>query len=516
MQVHGGDAAGAAIGEAVRDRVLAAGGTFGPEGLADAPALAVRGVMLDISRGRVPRQETLLAMTERLARFGVNHLELYMEHTFAYPGHEELWRGHDPLSAAELGALAARCRERHVELAPNQNTLGHFERWLELDRYRPLAVSPAGFTDPDGNFRSPSTLDPHLPAARDLVAGLLAELCAVLPDGPVNVGLDEPWELLDGREHEWRAYLLWLRSLPVLAGRELLCWGDVPAAHPELLADFPAGVGVCEWGYEAGHPFAARAERLAAHGVPFWCCPGTSSWNAVAGRLDNALANCREAVDATVRFGGGGVLVTDWGDGACQQSLPFIEAPLALGALLAWDPDALAGRDVGAVISAAVFEDPSGSLGAAVAGLANVYQEISAPMSNASALTRLLFRPQDGVHKKGYETVGATDYRRAARRIEDALGALDGARSARADADLVVAEVRAAGEVLLLCCADGLARLAGDGSASGIAPGKNRALAAEADRLADQHAERWLARNRPGGLEESLGPLRRFAAAHRP
>ena len=64
-----------------------------------------------------------------------------------------------------------------------------------------------------------------------------------------------------------------LRALPVLAGRELLVWGDVPAVHPELLAELPEGVTVCEWGYEDNHPFArahgaTRGGRRAVLGVP--------------------------------------------------------------------------------------------------------------------------------------------------------------------------------------------------------------------------------------------------------
>ena len=50
----------------------------------DWPDFARRGVMLDISRGRVPKLETLLKLAGRLADFKINELQLYTEHTFAY------------------------------------------------------------------------------------------------------------------------------------------------------------------------------------------------------------------------------------------------------------------------------------------------------------------------------------------------------------------------------------------------------------------------------------------------
>ena len=52
--------------------------------------------MLDVARDRVPTIETLFALVDRLAGWKLNQLQLYMEHTFAYAGHEEVWRHADP------------------------------------------------------------------------------------------------------------------------------------------------------------------------------------------------------------------------------------------------------------------------------------------------------------------------------------------------------------------------------------------------------------------------------------
>lgn len=49
--------------------------------------------MLDISRDRVPTRETLEWLVEVLAALGFNELQLYIEHTFAYSGHKEVWEG---------------------------------------------------------------------------------------------------------------------------------------------------------------------------------------------------------------------------------------------------------------------------------------------------------------------------------------------------------------------------------------------------------------------------------------
>ena len=46
----------------------------------DWPDFPRRGVMLDISRGRVPKLETLLDLAEKLSDFKINELQLYTEH----------------------------------------------------------------------------------------------------------------------------------------------------------------------------------------------------------------------------------------------------------------------------------------------------------------------------------------------------------------------------------------------------------------------------------------------------
>ena len=135
-------------------------GTVAACRIEDWPDFAVRGVMLDVARDRVPSMPTLFALVERLAGWKLNQLQLYMEHTFAYAGHEEVWRDADPYTGDDLEVLDAHCRARGIELVANQNTLGHFERWLRHDRYRPLAIAPDGFEWVFGIHRPPLTLDP--------------------------------------------------------------------------------------------------------------------------------------------------------------------------------------------------------------------------------------------------------------------------------------------------------------------------------------------------------------------
>ena len=123
----------------------------------DWPDFGVRGVMLDIARDKVPTMDTLEALVDRLASWKINQVQLYIEHTFAYRGHEEVWAAASPLTPDEVVHLDDFCRARHVELVPNQNCLGHMGRWLAHERYRPMAIAPDGWPDarlPDTRSRA--------------------------------------------------------------------------------------------------------------------------------------------------------------------------------------------------------------------------------------------------------------------------------------------------------------------------------------------------------------------------
>jgi hypothetical protein len=206
--------------------------------------------------------------------------------------------------------------------------------------------------------------------------------------------------------------------------------------------------------------------------------------------------------------------VTDWGDGACQQYLPFIEAPLALGAAIGWCAESNPPPDLARALSAQVFEEDGDALGSAVVALANTYLALGVEMSNASALARLLWRPHDIVDAPPFQAVTREGFGAAAARVAEALQALSHARSRRDDASLIIEEIRAGGDLLALLCRDGLARLTGDGTIEGMPVAARHELETTARELAERHETIWLARNRRGGLDESLRPLRKLAFAY--
>ena len=66
-------------------------------------------------------------MIDILAELKYNQFQLYTEHTFAYTNHEIVWKDYSPLTSQDILELDNYCKERYIELVPNQNSFGHME-----------------------------------------------------------------------------------------------------------------------------------------------------------------------------------------------------------------------------------------------------------------------------------------------------------------------------------------------------------------------------------------------------
>ena len=515
VTIDAADDAGEWYGRATLDQLARLHGGRLPVGrVEDWPDLAVRGVMLDVSRDKVPTLATVKDLVDRLAGWKLNQLQLYVEHTFAYTGHEEVWRDASPFTGEEVRDLDRYCRDRHVELVPNQNCLGHWDRWLRVGRYRNLALRPEGWEE-RGRRREPTTIDPANPDALALVRSLLGELLAAFSSGRIHVGLDEPWELPRDRLDDYLGWVEQLRRLPELDGREMLIWGDILDARVDALSRLPDGVTVCEWWYDAGWPWDARGEAYQRAGRSWWVCPGTSSWQTILGRWDNALADIGESADGALRHGADGMLITDWGDRGHLQYLPISEPGLAWAAAQSWCRETNRDLDLPAALDAHCFADTAGVLGAVLHDLGNAYLQIGPQFPNLSTLVLHLYFPQAQVGRSFTDGITVAQVAGAEAVLTDCRARLAAARAARADGALVVDELQTAIALVGVLCRDLRARLEGDGWLGSVPQGVRADLADELAPLIDRHRALWLARNRPGGLADSTAWLEHLERCYR-
>ena len=372
----------------------------------DWPNFARRGVMLDVSRGRVPRLETLLELAEKLSDFKINELQLYTEHTFAYKKYRRIWQTWGALTAKEIKTLDARCRELGIDLVPNQNSFGHLRYFLEHRRLKKLGELSQPYPAETKDFlRRPTTLAPKHPATLPFLRGLYAELLPNFSSQFFNVGCDETWDLGKGQSRasceqkgKGRVYLEFLKKIQrevKTRHRRMMFWGDIILKYPQLICELPKNVVALNWGYEANHAFGKEGARFAKAKIPYYVCPGTSTWQTLVGKHDVALANLHAAAKAGGKFGALGFLNTDWGDGGHPQPLAVSWPMFAAGAALAWNSKvAIKGSTLKAVLSRDVFGDSTGKIAGAGFNLGFAHKKLGVMSPNETPLGTVIAAPK--------------------------------------------------------------------------------------------------------------------------
>ena len=489
--------------------------------ISDWPDFPNRGVLLDISRDRVPTMETLYQLIDLLALLKINQFQLYTEHTFAYRRHPQVWAQASPMTGEEILALDTYCQERFIELVPNQNTFGHMTRWLIHEPYAHLAEAPDGWIAPWGqHYQEPFTLIPHQESLA-LVRDLLDELLPHFRSRQVNVNADETFDLGQGvsrerveKEGVGRVYLDFLMAIyREVKAREhtMQYWGDIIVQHPDLVPELPRDAIALEWGYEANHPFDEHGATFAASGVPFYVCPGTSSWRTLAGRTENALANLYNAAEHGLKHGAVGYLITDWGDEGHMQPLPVSYLGFLVGAAASWHFEASQALDVPAALDRLVFRDEAGVMGRLAYGLGNIYRLLDPNTFNSSLLFNVLIQEADKLAQTGVgpgEGFSREMCNQVLTEIQKIVEPLSQARMDREDASLVQREFHWVAGMLWHACRRIVwvnSRRAGQEDEE-----LRQTLAEEMAGLIAAYRELWHARSRPGGFEDSVARLERL------
>ncbi len=340
----------------------------------DFPDLETRGLMVDISRDKVPTRETLLQISQLLSDLKFNHLELYIEGlSFAYPSFSELWEGKEtPVTGEDIRALDSFCRSHFIDLVPNQNMLGHMMQWLDADRFRDLAECPKGYKLM-GLISMKSTLDPVDPRSIELVTRMTDDLLPNFSSSNFNVNLDEPFELGKGKSKElvskvgigkvYFDYAMKMHDIAVARNKKMLMWADIVLKHPDMIPEIPKNITLLDWGYEAGYPYEKHCKILHDSGLDYMVCPGTNSWTTITGRTDNMLATIESAASNGFKYGAKGLLLTDWGDMGHWQYLPVSYPGYVTGAALSWNSKSAGSIPLAGFLDSFVFRDKSKTMG---------------------------------------------------------------------------------------------------------------------------------------------------------
>ena len=487
--------------------------------ISDAPDFKARGAMLDISRDKIPKLETLFEFVDLMADLKLNQLQLYIEgFPFAYPSFPDVWRGETPLTGEDLIELDGYCTSRYVELVPNQNSFGHMGPWLSRNEFVHLAEETAGKAAYGRYWKAvlnpidPKSIEFIRTTYDDLLPYFSSDLFNVCCD-EVALGQDKTKELCEevGAGRVFLDYVMKIYELTKERQKTMMLWGDVVFEHPELFEELPRDIIVLDWGYTHDFPYDDHGAMLASMKQPFYVCPGTGSWRSITGRTDNTMENLRNAAVNGKKHGALGYLITDWGDRGHLQYIPVSYPGFVYGAGLCWAVEENLDLDVAACLDTFVFEDESRVVGELMLELGRYCLKESNPGIFGPNLFSVLIDTTPLDDAKAVQGVTAEGLRRVEDYIQVLYEKLSLSTLRCKDADTVVSELRNAMRLLihaiklshLRLSRSQTTRVTNDAFES-VEPAD---LLDDISEILNNHIELWVTRNRVGGLSRSLFPI---------
>ncbi len=485
----------------------------------DYPDFSRRGFMLDVSRNKVPKMETLYYLIDLLASWKINEFQLYTEHTFAYKNHKKVWENYSPLSPEEIQELDKYCQERFIDLVPNQNSFGHLEHWLKHDEYLHLADCP----EPCQTIWGPSkrsSLDPSNPDSFKFMQELYHELLPNFSSKYFNIGCDETMELGLGKsksacqkEGKGKVYLEYLKKLNSEVndlGKFTQFWGDIIINHSELIPELPKNMIALVWGYDDIFSSGNHLQKFVDAGLEFYVCPGTSSWNSLIGRNTNGFENLKNAALKGKEYHAKGYLITNWGDYGHWQSFSVSVPAIMLGSGFAWNYSEKTLDNLEFLLNQYVFYDSTQNTAKAILKLGYVDQKTkSIPNGNGNIFHLMFSRYKytiDGYYQT--KTMQKSELLSAEKEIFDALEILKLAKPNTKDSIIIIQEIELGAKLAIHAIHLGIARLeAPEKEIKNIPPKIKKKLYDELKPLIDTHKNLWTIRNREGGLQDSAEKL---------
>ncbi len=290
----------------------------------DWPSMKYRGVQQDISRGQVPKPETLGRLAEVMAEAKMNELELYIEHVYKYRAFPDI-SPPEGLAPEESKALALHAAQQGVEIHPFLQVLGHSYFILSKPEYQHLRIGPCE--------KAPwiMTFDVRKPEAVQMVTTMIDELCESFPGELFNVditevdidGLQATGMTLDQITDLVFNYVLQLNEAVKKHGRRLMIAQGPLDSQGHLsgmgakLDQLPKDIIIGSY-YCAGGPYQPAYEkdfpRLQEKKIDFFAQAWINSHVWITPWVNHAAEFSDLEVSRGLKYGAVGSITCDWGD----------------------------------------------------------------------------------------------------------------------------------------------------------------------------------------------------------
>jgi len=374
-EIEARSSAGLFYGVQTLCQMVEADGTIPEVKIKDWPAMAYRGVLVDMSEGPLPTEEEVKRQIDFLSRWKVNQYYFYSESSIELAGYPLLNPG-ARFSKGQIRSIVAYARQRHIDVIPSFELYGHLHDLFRIEKYSSMADFPHG-----------DEFNPRDPRVMKLIADWANQFCELFPSPFVNIGFDETWEIQKAAQSQGNgttAVDLFIEQLGNVSrvfeqhGKTVMAWADIMVKYPGIVAKLPPGTIALPWYYDPNPDpeYKHWLGPLVEHRIPFIVTTGVNSWDEIYPDYNLTFANIDTFLATGKKANALGMINTIWTDD--NQMLMRLSWPgLAYGAVASWQ--------ITPVVRANFFSDYAAQMYAP-----QVAVEVSAALTKLTASETLL------------------------------------------------------------------------------------------------------------------------------
>ncbi|MFX0004174.1 MAG: family 20 glycosylhydrolase, partial [Candidatus Hermodarchaeota archaeon] len=304
----------------------------------DFPALQIRGISDNISRGQAPTIKNLKKFIEELSHFKINQYYLaYIHDAFQFKNYlkigEERWK----YSKQEIIELVNFAAKRYVEIIPIFQTISHWDNILQHPDYWKY-----------GEFPGSGCLNIANEEIYDLLDELIGELREVFTSEYFHIGSDESWDVGKGASKNFieetgiaKAYLNHYKKIYKIVKKhgykKVIIYHDMLYRFKEVLEGLPKDMIIMYWKYNTskGHPII---DKIKKHNLAIITSPSIMDFNRIFPSIEKYEKNIINIIRYGYKKGIIGEITSSWGDYRNKEIRENRIYGFIFSAMVGWNP----------------------------------------------------------------------------------------------------------------------------------------------------------------------------------
>ena len=310
----------------------------------DNPDFKYRGFYHDITRGKVPKIETIKNLVDDMAYYKLNSLQLYVEHTYEFDEYVDSIERTGFISSEELKEIDEYCKMNFIELVPSLSTFGHLYELLQKEKYKHLQEIDTFESKPFfwENRMAHHTIDPTKTESFEIIKSLIDQYIVNFSSNKFNICCDETFDLEKGKHKDedtgklYVDFVTKIRKYLQGKGKTVMMWADILLKHPDKIDSLSKDVELLNWDYW-DKPDENSFKLIRDAKIKQIVCPGTGTWSRLCEDYEMEIVNIDKMVEFGYKYGAEGVLNTNWGDWGNPCCIELAMFGLVLGAAKSWN-----------------------------------------------------------------------------------------------------------------------------------------------------------------------------------